>query len=96
MKNVTYGSKEYKKSLNTLKYALIHRYAENRHHPEHFVSGIDGMNLVDIIEMLCDWKASTLRNRSGDIYKSLELNKTRFNISGQLYKILENTLKTYF
>jgi hypothetical protein len=55
--------------------------------------GIDGMDLVDILEMLCDWKAATLRHKSGDIMESLKINKERFKISDQLYKILVNTIE---
>ena len=50
-----YGSEEYKESLAGLKPALDHHYAHSRHHPEHFSKGIADMNLVDIMEMLCDW-----------------------------------------
>jgi hypothetical protein len=53
---------------------------------------ISQMTLIDLIEMLCDWKASTLRHKDGDIFKSLEINKKRFNISDQLYNILKNTM----
>jgi hypothetical protein len=34
--------------------ALKHHYENNRHHPEHFKNNIDDMNLIDLIEMLCD------------------------------------------
>lgn len=51
------------------------------------------MDLLDIVEMLCDWKAATERHNDGDIMKSLEINKNRFNIDDQLFAILENTVK---
>jgi hypothetical protein len=51
------------------------------------------MDLFDVMEMLMDWKASTTRNKDGDILKSLQINKSRFNISDQLYSILYNTIK---
>lgn len=56
--NTTYGSKEYMQFLEEMKPALQHHYANYRHHPEHFEKGINDMNLVDLIEMFCDWKAS--------------------------------------
>ena len=56
LKNMEYGSDEYKKSLEDLKPALEHHYAVNRHHPEHWKNGISDMSLIDLIEMLCDWK----------------------------------------
>lgn len=36
LKQLTYGSEEYQKSLDQLKIALDHHYANNKHHPEHF------------------------------------------------------------
>ena len=37
LKNSEYGSDEYKQSLKEMQPALEHHYANNRHHPEHFV-----------------------------------------------------------
>ena len=96
LKSLTYGSEEYKESLAEMGLALQHHYAENRHHPEHFEHGINDMTLVDLIEMICDWKAATLRHADGDIMKSLDINKGRFGISEQLNTILTNTVKEYF
>jgi hypothetical protein len=58
--------------------------------PKH---GINGMDLLDVLEMLCDWKAATLRHADGDLRKSLEVNRTRFEIGDQLLSILENTAR---
>ena len=90
---LTYGSEEYKASLEALKPALDHHYASNRHHPEHFKNGINDMTLVDILEMFCDWKASTLRHNDGNFMRSIELNTSRFNIEPQLAQILMNTAR---
>lgn len=73
-----YNSQEYKESLTALKPALDHHYANSRHHPEHFSKGINDMNLVDILEMLCDWKAAGERQRDGNLLKSIEINAQRF------------------
>lgn len=54
---------------------------------------VDGMSLLDVVEMLCDWKAATERHADGSITKSIQINKARFNISDQLASILENTRK---
>lgn len=91
--DVTYGSPEYKQMLSDLKPILDHHYANNTHHPEHHPNGLDGMDLLDIVEMLMDWRASTERHDDGDIHKSLDINKNRFNMSDQLYNILKNTVK---
>lgn len=96
LKSLTYGSEEYKESLVNLKPALDHHYTNNSHHPEHYENGIDGMCLIDVVEMLCDWLAAVKRTDNGDIYKSLEINRTRFNMSDQLYSILKNTVDRHF
>lgn len=92
LKNCTYGSDEYKQYLIELKVALDHHYQKNSHHPEHYENGIGGMDLLDIIEMLCDWKAATKRHVDGDILKSIEINADRFGIDDQLKQILLNTV----
>ena len=92
LKNTTYGSDEYKEYLSKMKPALKHHYASNRHHPEHFLAGINGMNLIDLLEMLCDWKAAGERHADGNMKHSLEINKKRFEIQDQLQTILENTV----
>ena len=86
-------SEEYKASLAAISPATAHHYAVNRHHPEHYPNGINGMDLVDIVEMLCDWKAASLRQHDGNLLKSIEANAKRFNISKQLLEILVNTAK---
>ena len=99
----TYGSDEYKKLLEELKPALDHHYENNSHHPEYHwrknnqsytgFMGLHDMNIIDIIEMLCDWKATTLRHNDGDIYKSIELNQKRYGYDNELKSIFINTAK---
>ena len=91
----TYGSDEYKKFLEELKPALEHHYAKNRHHPEHYPNSIDGMNLVDLVELFCDWKAATMRHNDGNLLKSIEINTKRFGISEQLASIFRNTAELF-
>lgn len=93
LKGTTYGSDEYKQYLKEMKVALDHHYAANRHHPEHFPNGINGMTLIDLVEMLCDWLAATKRHADGDIMKSIEINKGRFGYCDQLAQIFVNTVK---
>lgn len=91
LKDLRYGSKEYKECLKEMGSAVEHHQKSNRHHPEAFQNGINGMNLIDILEMLCDWKAATKRTLNGDLNKSLIINKERFQISEQLLAIFKNT-----
>ncbi len=95
LRGSTYGSEEYAGFLRGMKPALDHHYANNRHHPEHFTDGIDGMNLFDVLEMFVDWTASTRRHADGDIMKSIEINKKRFGMSDQLVRILQNTVRDF-
>jgi hypothetical protein len=95
LKNSTYGSDEYKAFLAGMGEGLQHHYAANRHHPEHFPNGIDGMTLVDLLEMLADWKAATERHADGDLSRSLDIQRDRFEINDQLATILRNTAE-YF
>jgi hypothetical protein len=54
------------------------------------------MTLLDLIEMLVDWKAASERHNTGNINKSIEVNGERFQMSPQLIKIFENTAKELF
>jgi len=87
-----YGSAEYKSGLADLKPALDHHYAVNSHHPEHYPDGILGMDLVDLVEMIADWQAASLRHADGDIRVSIEINQKRFGYSDELKAIFLNTL----
>ena len=51
------------------------------------------MNLIDVLEMIVDWKSSSLRHNDGDIFKSIETNQKRFGYSDELKSILINTAK---
>ncbi len=93
LKCSTYGSDEYKSFLEGMKPALDHHYASNSHHPEHYPDGIKGMSLLDLLEMVCDWKAATLRHADGDLLRSVEINQKRFGYSDELKQILLNTIK---
>jgi hypothetical protein len=92
LRGLTYGSEEYRACLEGMKPALDHHYAHNPHHPEHHPEGIRGMSFLDVLEMLCDWKAATLRHADGDIRRSIEINQRRFGYSDELKTILLNTL----
>lgn len=93
LKDLTYGSDEYKEQLNQLQPALEHHYKNNSHHPEYHANGIDDMTLLDVSEMFIDWLAAVKRHKDGDIMKSIEINKNRFNMSDQLVNIFKNTAK---
>lgn len=86
-----YGSPELKAVYQQLGPALDHHLQVNRHHPEYHENGINGMNLLDVLEMVCDWMAASKRSQTG-IDKGLEINKERYGISDQLFEIIKNTV----
>lgn len=90
---MTYGSDEYKECLVKMRSALEHHYANNDHHPEFWGGRVDGMHLLAIIEMLCDWKAASMRHNDGDILKSIEINQDRFGYGDELKQIFINTVR---
>lgn len=93
--NNKYGDNDYEKNKKLMKVALDHHYAKNSHHPEHYPDGVGGMDLIDLLEMICDWKAAGLRHKDGDIFKSIEKCSERFNIDPQLKQVLINTAERY-
>lgn len=54
-------------------------------------SGIAGMDLLDLIEMYCDWAAAATRHADGDLGKSIEINSERFAMGDVLTSIFRNT-----
>ncbi len=95
LRATTYGSAEHRNLVDAMGEGLRHHYAHNRHHPEHFADGINGMTLVDLLEMLADWKAATERTSDGDLAASLTINRERFGIAPQLMDILANTARHF-
>lgn len=51
------------------------------------------MTLIDVIEMLCDWKAASERTQQTSVAPSLSHNQQRFGIDDQLAAILANTVQ---
>lgn len=92
LKKLTYGSEEYRAALVAMGPALQHHYQHNSHHPEHYASGIYGMSLLDLIEMLADWRAAS-RRQGGGFSASLAYHCQRFEIGDQLSAILTNTAR---
>lgn len=106
LQTLDYGSDEYKAALAGMSEGLEHHFALNPHHPEHHEKGVRGMTLVDVVEMLCDWKAASERVRRptpaaagrpdapayGDSFlESIRLNQKRWGFSDELADILTNT-----
>lgn len=93
LRGITYGSDEYKRCMAEMKPAIDHHNANNRHHPEHHANGFKDMDMIDLIELICDWKAATMRHADGDIFKSIAINKKRFGYGDEIEQLLINTAK---
>jgi hypothetical protein len=77
---VDYGSAKYYELIGKLKPAKLHHYSQNRHHPEHWENGASDMSPLDLVEMLCDWKAAGMGNGTGNMTKSIEVNSKKYNL----------------
>lgn len=92
LKASTYGSEEYEGFRRAMGGALEHHYAANDHHPEHHGDGVEGMTLLQVLEMLCDWIAACRRHDDGDIHRSIEINGARFGYGPELAGLLHRTV----
>lgn len=95
--NLQYQSKEYKQVTHNPEFrdAINHHKSVNSHHPEFYENGVNGMDLVDVIEMLCDWKSADERYDNSDWSNSFKLNCEKYGIDNQLASILLNTYERY-
>ncbi len=94
--------KEYEKASAASIWRVINSEEKATHLDLHFIgyltkdysmpSSIQNMDLLQLIELISDWKAATLRHTNGNIKHSLKINMLRYNIDPQVYSILENTV----
>ena len=92
LNNAKYGSPEYDKALNNIKPALNHHNEVNDHHVQHFEDGIFGMDLIQILEMLCDISVAA-ESKGDDIIDTLPTWMSRNGVPENYYMILKNTLE---
>lgn len=82
-----YDSPEYRASLKDNNSLQLH-YSQNSHHPEHHPNGVNDMDLLDFIEMVCDWKAASLTYRNTSFEDGLKGQIERFKLQPEhLYLI---------
>jgi hypothetical protein len=86
----TFGSDYYKQALDAMGEGVQKHYKANRHHPEHFKNGVDGMTLIDVVEMVSDWMAAA---EAKNVHVDLDHAAKRFGLSEQLVKIIANQLR---
>jgi hypothetical protein len=92
-----FGTPGYEAAKEAIKVAVDKHHSLNRHHPEHHVDTVRGMDLVDLLEMLCDWKAATMNHPKapGNMIRSLDHAVKKYNISPELATVLMNTIENY-
>lgn len=88
-----YCSKEYQECIVEIQPAINHHYGDNRHHPEHYRNGFSDMNLIDILEMLADWRAASKRSPNLDFKDSLSTCFEKYKISDDMQRHVINTLE---
>ncbi len=90
--SVLTGLKRIRVSYPEDEYAFAYAIDIIKAHQKILESNVNGMNLIDILEMTCDWLAAGKRHHDGNIYRSVEINKDRFGLSPQLVSIILNTV----
>ena len=74
-----FGTKEYKEILDRMRPSLKLHQERNTHHPEHWHDGIADMNVIDFMEMICDWQAASRRDKKTSWSNSIDICAKRFN-----------------
>ena len=92
LKGLTYGTPEYRAAFAPFKEIIKHHYQYNSHHPEHWPDGVACMSLLDVVEMICDWKAANERGNNS-FSESITISVQRFGVNEQLASILKNTAR---
>ena len=90
-----YGTPAYFDKMKRYEYVFKHHYENNPHHPEHYDGWICEMDLLDIMEMLCDWTSYREGLTAEEAIATVEQQAKRFHLSDELSSIMLNTLKRY-
>ena len=90
-----YGSDKYYDKMRRYKEVLEHHYSVNSHHPEHFSDPSNEMDLVDLLEMLCDWFGYTETITWLDGYYIINSQCDRFGFNGTIKNLLLNTFRNF-
>lgn len=91
-KKADYGSEEYAECTRLAKPAVDHHYKNNRHHTGYHEKGILGMNLLDILEMVADWKAASKRSPNLTFKDSLPKAFEKYKIPEAIQEVILNTI----
>jgi len=93
-KKTDYGTEKYNESPDKVTEAREHHHENNRHHVGFYENGVEGMNLIDVLEMLSDWKAAARRSPNLNLEQTLDKAFDLYGIKDeQLRKVILNTFK---
>lgn len=88
-----YGSPEYEECSKVIQPSIDHHYAYNRHHVAYHKNGFEDMTLLDILEMLADWRSAANRNQNLTFEDSLPIAFKRYKIPKNMQRHILNTLR---
>lgn len=89
-RKIPYGGSLYAEYRQKTSEVLKLHYQRSKHHPEHYEKGVQGMSLLDIVEMFVDWTAASRRQSKGSLRSSIRQNKDRFGLGEVLTDIFIN------
>ena len=92
-KKANYGTPEYEAVCVKAKVGVDHHYAENRHHVGFHENGVDDMNLMDLLEMLADWKAASRRSPDLTFEDSLPRAFKKYEMDETIQRLMTNTIR---
>ena len=92
-KLANYGSPEYRECVEEIRPSVEHHYKANRHHVAYHKCGFADMNLIDILEMLADWKAASRRSPNMSFEDSLPKAFEKCGIPPNMQQHIMATLK---
>jgi len=83
----------FQETKKLLEEVITIHHRKNRHHPEfHGSTGLKGTTLVDLIETLCDWIATTTKQDKGNLRVTIEMMRDKYKFSKELEQVFLNTL----
>ena len=92
-KVANYGTPEYEAVIEKARVGVDHHYANNRHHTAHHPNGVKDMNLLDLLEMLADWRAASRRSPNLSFTDSLPRAFKKYRMDESLQRLICNTIK---
>lgn len=69
--------------------AIKLHWSRNSHHPEYHKDGIKDMSLLDLIEMVIDWRAASETYKRTSFGESLQIQKERFKMTEEQYRLIQ-------